>query len=143
MSGSVISSIIAKLGVSTFVGFIIYLLGAPNITAFTAVIVLCGLDLATAMFILVKKRGRFQSSKFLKKLFGLTKYAIVVMAFNMLTIIHPSFAFLVDAAIVWCGLSEITSILEHMTTLGMKINLPILKDLAKDIDQNGQNGQNG
>ena len=127
-----------KVGASAFIGFVIWLLGAQNLSAFAAVIVLCTLDLATALFILVKQKKRLKSSRLPKKLFDMTKYAVIIMAFNMLTIIHPSFGFLVDAAIVWCGLSEVTSLLEHMSSLGVKINLPILKDLAKDLDKNGK-----
>jgi len=129
------TTLIAKIGFSAFIGLLIYLFGADNINAFVAVIVLCVLDFSTAMFVLYKKKLRFKSSKAPKKLYSAAKYAVVVMAFNMLGVVSPTFIPLIDIVIAWCALSEITSLLEHMSVLGIKINLPVIKDLTKDYEK--------
>lgn len=123
-----------KLAVSILGGFLIYMMGQENLSAFSAVVALGFLDSLTALYVLAKKNKPLKSKKLFDKPKKLAVYAVVIMAMHLLTSINEKFAILVDAAIIWAAASEAVSILEHLATLGYKIPIPLLNSLQKDFE---------
>lgn len=125
-----------KIPIAFLGGIIVYLVGGENMNLLYAIATLCGIDTLIAMYAISKGiYGRFTSKKFPQKLFTFVKYVLAIIAMHMLAIINSKLSWAVDVVAVYAGISEATSILEHLALFGYKIPLPLLKDLKKDINQ--------
>lgn len=97
-----------------------------------AVCILALIDFITALYVLVKKNKRITSKKLPIKLGKLAMYSIAIMTMNMLTLVNVKFSILVDIAIGTCAVTEVISIMEHLSALGYKVPVKILEDLKKE-----------
>lgn len=121
-----------KVLCSVVLGYLMYLVGVENWNSLSALGMLCMLDFCIAMYVCIKKNKRIYSNRLGNKFGHFVMYTVGVITMHLLQLVSGEFKMLTDIAIGWFATIEAWSIAEHMSYLGYKIPIKVLKNITKD-----------